>query len=58
MLEKVEMHVLATVTELCPAKLQGEVLDDKPCYHSTLRQVHTHMQAHTQMHSTHTNTLR
>lgn len=58
-LEKVEMHVLATVTELCSAELRGEVLDDMPHYHSTLRQVHTHrhtdilytykhMHAHTQ----------
>lgn len=37
-----EMHILATVTELSTAELQGEVLHDKPRYPSPLTQVHTH----------------
>lgn len=43
-LEKVEMHILATVTELSTAELQGKVLHDKPRYPSSLTQVHTDIQ--------------
>lgn len=48
-LEKVEMHVFATVTVL---SFRREVSDDKPQYRSTLRQVHT------QIYSAHINTDR